>query len=91
MSNVDEPERYARAIREEKAERVRWEDVCKDLRKENKALAKTVNHQATLIQWLTAENMEKDERIEKQDERIERLETGFRALLQAFAELEANQ
>ena len=91
MLPLDEPERYARAIREEKAERLRWQDVCKDLRKENKALAKTVNHQATSIQWLTVENMEKDERIEKQDERIERLETGYRAFAEALAQLEANQ
>ena len=91
MLPLDEPECYARAIREEKAERLRWQDENQNRRKENKALAKTVNHQATLIQWLTAENMEQDERIEKQDERIERLETGLCALLQAFDELEANQ
>ena len=77
MSNVDEPERYARAIREEKAERLRWQDECKGLRKEIKALRET-------DRWRTAE-------FEDMKDQFEILKGEVLVLAQAFAELEANQ
>ena len=80
MFNLDEPEPFkpwGRAKREEEAARLQWQDVCKGLRKEIKALRET-------DRWRTAE-------FEDLNDQFEILKGEVLVLAQAIAELEANQ